>query len=61
MNNMCSAHVLQRNAIRMDPRFSALPCTDIRALMSRCDSQTMALFVHRCMCAVDDDLQAQRA
>ncbi len=25
------------------------------------DSQTVALFVHRCMCVVDDDLQAQRA
>ncbi len=49
------------NALRMDPRFSALPFTDIRALMSRRDCQTVALFVHRCMCAVDDDLQAQRA
>jgi hypothetical protein len=46
------------NALRMDPRFSALPFTDIRALMSRRDIQTMALFVHRCMCVVDDDLQA---
>jgi Reverse transcriptase (RNA-dependent DNA polymerase) len=49
------------NALRMDPRFSALPFTDIRALMSHRDSQTVALFVHRCMCVVDDDLQAQRA
>ena len=49
------------SAIRMDPRFSALPVTDIRALMSRRDSQTVALFVHRCMCVVDADLQAQRA
>ncbi len=46
---------------RMDPRFSALPFTDICAVMSRRDCQTVALFVHRCMCAVDDDLQAQRA
>jgi hypothetical protein len=45
----------------MDPRFSAMPFTDIRALMSRRDSQTVALFVHSCMCVVDDDLQAQRA
>jgi hypothetical protein len=34
--------------LRMDPRFSALPFTDIRALMSHRDSQTVALFVHRC-------------
>jgi hypothetical protein len=45
----------------MDPRFSALPFTDIRALMSRRESNTVALLLHRCMCAVDDDLQAQRA
>jgi hypothetical protein len=45
----------------LHPCFSALPFTDIRALMSRHDSQTVALFVHRCMCAVDDDLQARRA
>jgi hypothetical protein len=49
------------NALRMDPRFSALPFTDIRDLMSRGDSRTVALFVHRCLCVVDDDLQAQRA
>jgi hypothetical protein len=42
--------ILQSIALRMDPRLSALPFTDIRALMSRCDSQT-----------VDDELQAQRA
>jgi hypothetical protein len=29
--------------------------------MSRRDSQTVALFVHRCMCVMVDDLQAQRA
>jgi hypothetical protein len=46
-----------------DPRYSALPFTDICALMSRRGShwQTVALFVHRCTCAVDDNLQAQRA
>jgi hypothetical protein len=48
------------NALLMDPRFSALPFTDIRALMSCRDSHTVALFVHRCMC-VGDDAQAQRA
>ncbi len=45
----------------MAPRFSALPLTDVRALMTRRDSQTVALFVHRCLCVVDDELEAQRA
>jgi hypothetical protein len=45
----------------MDPRFSALPFTDILALISRHESQKVAVFMHRCMCVVDDDLQAQRA
>jgi hypothetical protein len=49
------------DALRVDPRFSALPFTDIRALMSRRDSQTVALLMHKCVCVVDDDLQAQRA
>jgi hypothetical protein len=49
------------DALRMDLRFSALAFTDTRALMSLRDNQTVALFVHRCMCVVDDDLQAQRA
>jgi hypothetical protein len=39
------------NALRMDPRFSALPFAAIRALMSCRDSQT---FVHKCKCVVDE-------
>jgi hypothetical protein len=59
MNRMSWARVLQLT--RMGPHFSALPFTDNRALINRRDSQTVVLFVLRCMCAVDDDLQAQCA
>jgi hypothetical protein len=37
------------NAFRMDPRFSALPFTDIRALMSRCDRRWLCLCTGACV------------
>ncbi len=39
--------------LRQDARFASLPVQSVRALMQDQDSKTVALYIHKCMCIVD--------
>jgi hypothetical protein len=39
--------------LRQDARFASLPVQNVRALMQEQDFKTVALYIHKCMCIVD--------
>ncbi len=53
--------LLQRQRCTLNVASKAKQSKAKQSKTKQSDSQTVALFVHRCMCVVDDDLQAQCA